>query len=178
MEQHRTCLQVRTCQVRKQLLQIRGQHHALVAQQARRQRRDVELGVLAQTLLAVFARQKQRAFECLRVGAIACYKHLFDARTRGPGEGATHCGIHRHCAPTGHLHATSHKRGFQRFAALRSSHGCLRQKHIARRKLRALQGDAGLFGQCAHEILRAVQQHPAAIARQAIGGHTTTMRHP
>jgi hypothetical protein len=169
--------QLRPRQVRVQLPQVAGQHHALVPQQARRQRHHVVVGDLAQLLFAAPAGKEQRAVERVAVVAIALDEDLFDARHRRPGLLAAGGIVGGNLAPAGDAHADLVQAVAQRVAATLRLRRIARQEHVAGRAQSAMQGVAGLRGEGAHEAVGAMQEHAAAVARQSVGGDAAAMRH-
>jgi hypothetical protein len=85
-------------------------------------------------------------------------------------------------ASTGTSRQPRARAGFHQFrlqyrAAMRRGRVVLRQEHVAGRDDARMQRASAFSGQRAHELVRAVEQHAATVARQAVGGHPAAMGH-
>ena len=173
MEHHRIGGQRRMLQVRIDLAQAARRRHRLVAHHLGGQRDHIEVRVLAQRELGAAAGAEQRTLESVLVHAVARLdEDLPHPRLRRCGQRAAGLGIHRHLAPAGRFQPflaqaalQLHRRGV---AAGRI------EEHQARGEALA-QRDTGLLRQRPQPRLRAVNQHAAAIAADAIGIHATAV---
>ena len=177
VEDHGLGREIVAGEVREQLGQVPRQHHALVAEQAGGEADDVERRVCAQIDLGAAPGQVQRAFERRDVVAVGGDEDLFDAGHRAARQRAQRRIVGRHLAPAGDMDVDVPQPRGEGRAALRCGLGVVRQEHHARRASRSAEVEPGLGGQGVDEGIGRVQQHAAAVAREAVGRDATTMRH-